>query len=576
MYRRTLTYTCLLHLFILTLADDTLVKTPLGPIRGLELTDEETGKTVYEFRGIRFAKAPTGERRFRKPEPVDPWAEEYDGTEYGYACPQMNFEEVDDGSSNQSEDCLFLNVYVPHSVTKGEKLSVMVWIHGGGLTLGNGFFYDGTRLAVDGNVIVVTINYRLGLLGFLGIHHSAARGNYGLWDQIAALQWVQHNIASFRGDPNSVTIFGESAGAWCVSFLTLIPSNKGLFTRAIAQSGVAARYLSPGKREVQRFIQHVSELTNCSLDNKNDFIDCLRKTDVAVLLQAADQMQFVRENTLFVESLFGPIVDGELFPDNPMKLLEDQSSPQSQFLSSLDFVAGTVSQEGSLLYMSIMPDLQEHYAFDAMVAIPAKFICGAIISPFVDYYYKGDEKIKNAICSFYTSDGSEDDQSNRAADFYGDMLFNPWTRNMLDYHARPGEGKTYQYQVSKLSPYPTGYPYMPPPSWFKGAGHFDEAIGLFRSNNRKAIFNGTISDDYKQYSRTMIAYWTSFAKTGVPCAGKTSLPWLEYDTKRRMFMEFDDEIYLRQNWKSAMNKFWSGEIPPVPIDEDLKITHDEL
>ncbi|KAK3106894.1 hypothetical protein FSP39_002185 [Pinctada imbricata] len=514
MYWKELLFACLVTLMILKSADSVLVKTPLGPIKGLELTDSESGKTVYEFRGIRYAKAPRGDLRFRKPEPVEPWTEEYDATEFGHSCPQIKSPLLDDGSDNQSEDCLFLNVYVPHSLTKGDHLSVMVWIHGGGLMIGNGNFYDGTRLAVDGNVIVVTINYRLGLLGFLRFPNLDGRGNYGLWDQIAALQWVQDNIADFKGNPESVTIFGESAGGWSVSYLTLIPSNKGLFYRAIAQSGVASRFLLPGAKGVSKVIRRVSEVTSCPSDHMDNFVDCLRTTDVDLLLNASDLIQYFPKDKFFVEFLFGPSIDGVLFPDHPIKLLEDSTSPQSQFFSSLDFITGTTSQEGSLLYMSITPKLQELYNFNTSSSIPGKFLCEALIKPFVDYYQNGDQDVQTAMCNFYTSDGSEDDQSNRATDFYGDMIFNPWAADMLDYHTRLREGKTYQYQISKLSPCPLGYPMIPPPVWFQGVGHLDELMGLFHSKNRKSLFNATLSENYKQFSRTMVAYWTSFAKTG--------------------------------------------------------------
>ncbi|KAK3106608.1 hypothetical protein FSP39_023466 [Pinctada imbricata] len=561
-------------------ADDSFVhiETPLGKIKGIESLDKETGVKVYEFRGIRYAKAPTEERRFKKPEPVDPWTEEYDATNFGHACPQPVTPLVNDGAENQSEDCLYLNVYVPESGTKGEKLSVMVWIHGGGFFMGNGFYYDSTHLSALGNVVVVTFNYRIGLLGFLGLYHPASKGNYGLWDQIMALKWVQDNIASFRGDPGSVTIFGESAGGYSVSYLTLIPSNKGLFHRAIAQSGVVSRYVLPDKQRVAKIVQRVSDRTNCPASNMYAFVDCLRKADVGLLLNASDFSAFMPQDHVFIEILYGPVVDEELFSEHPMKSLQDPESPVSQFFSSLDFIAGANSQEGSLLYMTIMPSMQELYKFNTSISIPVKFLCDGMINPYVDYFHNGDQGIKDKMCEFYTSDGSEDDQSNRAADFFADTMFTPWVAQMLDYHTRHKQGKTYQYQVSRTCAFKLGLPYIPPPVWFKGCGHSDELIYLFDIVKEEKIdfYGETLSDADKRFATAMILYWTSFAKTGVPSAGASSLPWLPYVSDSKIYLDLDEDISLRQNLKSVAVKFWTEKLPPIPIDTDLKVSHDEL
>ncbi|KAK3105904.1 hypothetical protein FSP39_008266 [Pinctada imbricata] len=464
MYQNLLTifYLIISVLMILRAAGDTVIQTPLGVIRGLEILDKESGKIVHEFRGIRFAKAPIGERRFRKPVSIDSWTDEYDATKFRYACPQIMSPLFNDMSDNQSEDCLFLNIYVPQSVANGDILPVMVWIHGGSFTTGNGFFYDGTRLAVDGDVIVVTINYRLGLLGFLGLYHPASRGNYGLWDQIAALKWVQDNIASFK--------------------------------------------------VIQGLLQYLK--TNCMTDDNYKFVNCLRYIDVDILLTVSDSMQYAPSDKLFAEFLYGPVVDGELFPDHPLNLLNDPNSPQSKFFSSLDFIIGTTSQEGSLLYMYITPELQKLYDFNVSSGIQAKFLCNAVIKPYVDYFYNGIKDIHHKLCRFYTSKESNDEQSKRAADFYGDVLFNPWTVHMLDYHSRLKTGRTYQYVVSRPSAAPIGYLHIPPPAWFKGCGHGDELVYLFPTEDRPDIFNATLSDADKSLSKTMIAYWSSFAKTG--------------------------------------------------------------
>jgi para-nitrobenzyl esterase len=197
--------------------------------------------TISEFKGIPFAAPPVGALRWRAPQPASGWQGTRDASAFGPICPQPNLP----GRLvlPQSEDCLSLNVWTPNSAP-GAKLPVMVWIYGGSFVSGGSAFpiYDGVELAQHG-VVVVTLNYRLGWLGFfnhpaLAAANPGESGNFGLLDQIAALQWVQKNIAAFGGDPANVTIFGESAGGMSVNDLTVSPAARGLFAKAISESGL--------------------------------------------------------------------------------------------------------------------------------------------------------------------------------------------------------------------------------------------------------------------------------------------------------------------------------------------------
>ncbi|CAG2240785.1 CEL [Mytilus edulis] len=369
-----------------------------------------------------------------------------------------------------SEDCLFLNVYVPNSLDKLNNFSVMVWIHGGGFEVGFGNEEDLSRMAIDGDVIMVSFNYRLGIFGFLAIGHPAARGNYALWDQKLALQWVHDNIEMFGGNPNSVTIFGESAGGYSVSLQSLISSNNGLFHRAIAQSGVHSKILMRKQDEVQEYANQLSKKSLCPLGD--DY----------------------------------PVVDGELFTENPIVSLEDKTSAVSQFFGSLDFISGTTSNEGSLLYLISFPELQEFYRFNVTEGVPHKVACEAIIAPYVEKYLRGDGSIKEQMCNFYKADASTKEQSLRATELLADVMFTYPSIKMLEFHAALKNGKTYQYLFSKTSPDPFG---GTPPEWFEGCGHGDDLIWLFKVGDHE------ISDDEKQFSKNLIQYWTSFGKIRV-------------------------------------------------------------
>ena len=200
-----------------------------------------TADGVTSFKGIPFAAPPVGDLRWKSPAPVAAWGEPRAATAYGPDCMQNPLPGIQAGSRPMSEDCLTLNVWTPKAA-KGVKLPVMVWIHGGGFVGGSGTLpeTDGGLLAKR-DVVVVSFNYRLGRFGFFAHPALGNDGNWGLMDQVAALKWVQRNIASFGGDPAKVTIFGESAGGESVSRLMASPAAKGLFARAIVASGGAQR-----------------------------------------------------------------------------------------------------------------------------------------------------------------------------------------------------------------------------------------------------------------------------------------------------------------------------------------------
>lgn len=219
-----------------------IVETATGRLEGTREDD------LAIFRGVPFAAPPVGPLRFRAPQPVEPWAGVQRATEFGLAAPQLpvDFDLIDGlevGLTN--EDCLFLNVYTP-GCDAGRR-PVLVWIHGGAFTIGSGsqMMYDPRPLTRRGDVVVVTINYRLGALGFLQLDDEDTTANAGLLDQIAALRWVRENIAAFGGDPQNVTVFGESAGGMSVGSLLGMADAKGLFVRAIPMSGAAHSTNSP-------------------------------------------------------------------------------------------------------------------------------------------------------------------------------------------------------------------------------------------------------------------------------------------------------------------------------------------
>ncbi|XP_071130067.1 fatty acyl-CoA hydrolase precursor, medium chain-like isoform X2 [Mytilus galloprovincialis] len=556
----------------IALADFTLVNSECGPIKGLKTQNKQTGKDVYEFRGIPFGKPPIGPLRFTKPQPVDKWTETLDATEFGAACSQSVPPMMPDFKpSKMSEDCLFLNVYVPNHVDKNRKLPVMVWIYGGGLVMGFSNQYDGGWIATQGDVIVVTINYRLDVFGFLTVDHPASKGNYGLWDQKLALQWVHDNIASFGGDPESVTIFGQSAGGWSVSFQSLIPQNKGLFQRVIAQSGVVNELNMLTKKQINERTIHLAKKTSCPINDMYKFTDCLRDIDVSELLKATDMFSLMPDDRLEVfQPQYIPVVDGELYPDHPLRSLKDEKSDVAQFYGSLDLIAGFTSNEGLMMAMGILPKLQENFGFNVSESIPLKFICKGMIEPFVEKFYNNDSEVKDKICKFYTSETtSTDEQSQKASEFIADSCFGYTIKRMLDYHVS-FEGKKYQYLFSKEKPI-MGFA----PKWGKGSGHGEEIQFMFDIKVLLPSMNSTaFTPEEQQIANEIIGYWTSFARKGVP---EGPVEWKPFDTTSKYYLDIDTITTLKKDLRPEVMNFWLKDIPSIELDpvDDRKV-HDEL
>ncbi len=288
----------------------TIVSTRQGDVQGF------TQSHVTSFLGIPYAAAPVGDLRFHKSKPHPSWSETRDALSYGATCVQPHFILASTfptqfyqafANSTFSEDCLFLNVYKPDTSTVG--LPVMVWIHGGGFIMGSADFgglLRGDYVVQQGNVIVVSMNYRLGPFGFLAIDDPDMDQNVGLLDQVLALEWVRDNIVAFGGDPNKVTIFGESAGSMSVNYQLLSPLSKGLFHQAIMQSGSAGGYLPTTKQQAQLSQYPLAKKVGCPSTEQPDIIKCLQNVPADTLSTAAG---------LTIPT--SPYVDGTFLPGQP-------------------------------------------------------------------------------------------------------------------------------------------------------------------------------------------------------------------------------------------------------------------
>jgi para-nitrobenzyl esterase len=319
------------------------VSTPQGLFPPATYRGTSASAGVTAFKGIRYAAAPTGERRFAPPLAPEPSTGTLDAGAFGSACPQVA---SPFGVASTNEDCLFLNVYVPGSAAATDRLPVMVFLHGGAFVSGASDLYDPSTLATQGNAIVVTVNYRLGTLGYMAAPALSATdprrtsGNYGFLDQQLALRWVQQNIAAFGGDRGRVTVFGESAGGFSVCALLTAPSAAGLFQRAISESGPCSFPL-PARAISEASGTTFIEAVGCNRSTDAETVACLRGLDVQTVLDSQTPSSELLSNPSALTQFF-PNVDGVVIPQQPVLALA-----LNQY-NHVPVILGTNRDEGTL------------------------------------------------------------------------------------------------------------------------------------------------------------------------------------------------------------------------------------
>ena len=309
-----------------------VVDTTSGKLQGYK----EEGLVI--FKGIPYAEPPVGDLRFSPPVEKKQWEGVFDATKYGH-CAYQGYTQLEDFTGKlqpESEDCLNLNIWTPN--TDDKKRPVMFWIHGGAFLMGGGIdpIYDGSALARRGDVVIVTINYRLGVLGYSYI--PDVTNNSGHLDQVLALKWVHDNIERFGGDPNNVTIFGESAGGYSVVALAAMPSAKGLFHRIIAQSAPA---IDPKltKKPTKKLMRMLGV-------DKND-INALRKISPSEIIEVQNKLLAEDPGNLLA---FRPLIDGEIITEHPLKAFKDGKC------KDIDFMIGTNLDEAKL-FTALNPEM---------------------------------------------------------------------------------------------------------------------------------------------------------------------------------------------------------------------------
>jgi para-nitrobenzyl esterase len=492
-----------------------IVNTTTGKLQGYT----EDGLSI--FKGIPYAEPPIGKLRFLPPVKKAPWEGMLDATEYGPSACQgySRLEEYMGKIEPESEDCLFLNVWTPGIDDK--KRPVMFWIHGGGFTTGGGGMaeYNGSKLAKHGDVVIVTINYRLGALGFLYI--PGVTVNAGMFDQILALKWVKDNIEKFGGDPDNVTIFGQSAGGDSVLTLPAMPAAKGLFRRIIAQS---APYIYPesDKKSSRKYMRF--------LGVKSGKVEDLQDIPIEKIMAAQDKIYAQDALRILV---FRPLVDGDTLPIHPLKAFENGDN------SDIDFMIGTNLDEIKF-YVYLIPTVRDAKEDDRM-----KLATGWLGMKGINAEKANEiiETYKEAREGKYSTEPLE-----ILVTLITDYMFTIQTHLLLKAQSKHSKN-VYSYLFQWQSP------------------GMDGAVGACHSLEVPFVFNNLIIPNLEDFifenaetstlSVKMMDAWIAFAHTGNP--NHDGLPeWPSYEVNSQPIMILDKECKVANAVFEKERAAWDG------------------
>jgi para-nitrobenzyl esterase len=492
-------------------AANDIVRVEGGSIRGV------SAGGVRSYKGIPYAAPPTGELRWKAPQPVIAWNGVREANGFGPECPQAPYPAGSMYASapqKQSEDCLYLNVWT--AAKAGEKRPVMVWIHGGALTRGSGAnrTYDGTALAKKG-VVLVTLNYRLGPLGYLAHpelsaespHHSS--GNYGVLDQIAALRWVRKNIAAFGGDTSRVTIFGESAGSWSVNVLVASPLARGLFHRAIGESGATfnrATWLKEDKGGLTSAEKVGAAFARAA---KADSIKALRE------LPAEKIVEIFTNDPEGRKFRTQPNVDGWVLPDEVGNLFAARRHNDVPIL-----IGSNANEMTTLTTPAMVPKTLD----DLHKRVASQY--GEMSREFDAVYpARSDAEAGSA--------------------FLDSLRDTTFTLGMRTWARMTGKGrsKAYLYYFSRVPPNPN--------SKSLGAYHAAEIAYVFNNLNRA---NTALQESDDKLAEQMSNYWVNFAASGDP-NGKGLPKWPPYNLEQEPYLNFGETVQTGNHLLKAQLDF---------------------
>lgn len=533
------------------ISDDLIVETTKGKIRGVTLKSA-TNKDVDVWYGVPYAQPPVGDLRFRHPRPVDPWSEVKETTKKPNSCVQVKDtmfpgflgSEMWNANTPLNEDCLYLNIAVPQPHPKGS--AVLVWIYGGGFYSGTSTLdvYDPRVLAAEENIIVVAIQYRVASLGFMFFDTEDVPGNAAMFDQLMALQWIKDNIGQFGGNPDNITIFGESAGGASVSLHLLSPLSRNLFNQAVMQSASA---LVPWgiitKEEAILRGLRLAEVLKCPHERKNirATIECLRSKNATDLVNS--EWQGIAFG--IAEFPFVPVIDGAFLDETPQKSMDTKNFKKTNIMM------GANKDEGVFFILYYLTDLFKN---EETVFVNREDFIKSVGE--LNIYVKSVGR--EAIIYEYTDWLQPTDPlKNRDAldRMVGDYAFTCPVVNFAHRYAETGNNVYFYYFNERASNNPW-------PTW-TGVLHGDEIAFIFgdplnKSRNYDAAEIGL--------AKRMMSYWANFAKTGNPSLSAdgtwTPIYWPIHSPTKREVLELNANVSrVLEGHRVKKCAFWKNFLP---------------
>ncbi|XP_049777138.1 venom carboxylesterase-6-like [Schistocerca cancellata] len=504
-----------------------VVRTRQGAVRGTAQLSS-SGRHTLAFHNIPYAKPPVGPLRFKSPQPPEEWEYIRDATTPGPSCSQFSLDGLEG-----TEDCLYLNVFTPE-LHPTELLPVMVWIHGGGFMQGSATTYEYGYL-IDYDVVVVSINYRLGPLGFLSTGDEASPGNYGLKDQVAALRWVKENIEAFGGDPGSVTIFGESAGGASTHYLMLSPLAKGLFHRAISQSGVALSPWAVSQTGGEQNARKLAALMDCPTEPSAALVDCLRNVDDYKL--AGAQTQYAEWGMYAPLIPFRPVVEADgqdtFLPRHPVHLQPHTAVP---------WLLGVTKEEGSFFAGAILgndtmkQELQQESKrlLPLVLSYDSSQQADFITEKINDFYFPSGEITPDKLTQLF-SDAFFVWNTDEAIRKYKDTA-------PVYYYVFSYKGKLRMHHLFGTKDL--------------GICHGEDLLYLLSNNTYLPIIGERPENDI-QMVKIMTKLWTDFARTGNPTPTHELVNWPRVNSDDLLeYLDIGQTLQVKKGLFQERVDFW--------------------
>ncbi len=512
--------------------EDTIVQTKAGSLRGFFYDG------VYNFHGIRYAKA----KRFQQPQPVKPWDGVKDALSYGYICPILNQPKPSGEVATphrfwpESEHCQYLNVWT-NSLESSAKKPVMVWFHGGGFSAGSSIeqvCYEGDNLARFGDVVLVSVNHRLNVFGFLDMSDFGEvyknSGNAGIADLVAALKWIRENISAFGGDPDNVTIFGQSGGGGKVTTLGQVPEADGLFHKAVVMSGVLSESMMTSEIEPRELVTAILDQLNIPVSNAGE----LEKVPVHHLIDAVNavEVKFSKEGK---KISWAPRANGWYMGDPLI-------AGFSEHFKKIPTLVGTVLGEFSL--EPPIPHMDDLSAKERRAIIAEKY---------------GEENADEVIRLFTEAYPGKNELYVRNLD----LMFRPDTLKYIRKKAQAGSAPVYSYMFSTIFDYVGGklaWHCSDIPFWFHNAGRIPVC----------QLDEGVTEKLENQMSMSIV----NFARTGNPCVA--GLPgWRCCTPEHTYTMVFDETCVVKEDYEDELLQFMEKVSPPFRFDPSMFADNDD-